>query len=162
MEKISNDDKKIVIIVCACVALAFGSFLTFIYFAYYYDFSPNADSNVPIPVGFINRYPEKYADKYVHVLGAYVPRNETWYVNFGNRTDEVNISGMINGPSARFGQVPVNLAFTLNGTNTSTLIPWHEYDWYGVFRYTGEVDAGNGARYLRGMLLVVSAIKEDQ
>lgn len=161
MKKITNTDTKIVIIVFVCVALVAGLFLTFIYFAYYYDFCPSADANVPIPVGCINRYPEKYADKYVHVIGAYVPKSDKWHVDFGNRTYEINISGMINGPSAWFGQVPVSLAFTLvNETTISTLVPWHEYDWYGIFRYTDKVTTGDGSSYLRGMLLYVSTITE--
>jgi len=160
MKKITDTNQQIVVIVFVVVGLFVGFSLAFIYFVYYYDFCPNPGDNVPVSVGCLERFPEKYSDEHVTVVGEFVTSGGQWIVQSNNGTYEVNISGIIRGPSASFGEVPVSISFTLvNNTNISALIPGHEYRWIGVFRYTGEVFQGNGASSIRGMLLEVSKVE---
>jgi len=159
MKKLTNTNLKIIIIVGIIVGICL--LFTFIYFAYYHDFCPCSDDNVPIPVGCIKRFPEKYSDKYVKVLGEYNSGGGTWKISSEKGDYEVKINGTIYGPSASFGDVPVHLSFSIvNGTNISNLIEWKEYYWYGIFRFTDTVDAGDGVFYVKGMFLEVSKIEE--
>jgi hypothetical protein len=157
MNRITNKDLKIIVIIIVGVCISFA----FIYFAYYHDFCPCSDDNVPISVGCIMRFPEKYSDKYVQVLGKYNSGNENWNISSEKGNYEVKIYGTIYGSSASFGDVPVHLSFSIvNGTSISNLIEWKEYYWYGIFRFTDNVDEGDGVFYLKGMFLEVSKIEE--
>jgi hypothetical protein len=131
---------QIVIIVFVGAAIIVGLFFSFIYVFYIHDYCPSSDDNVPVPVGCLIRYPEKYSDKYVQVSGKYdaISRNRTVSSVTGNH--EIKIYGTIYGPSAYFGDVPVHLPFTIvNGTNLSNLVEWNDYYWYGIFRFTDRV-----------------------
>jgi hypothetical protein len=153
---------QIVIIVFVGGAIIIGLFFTFIYVFYIHDYCPSSDDNVPIPVGCLMRFPEKYSNLYVRVLGKYATDSENWTVHSKTGSYEVTIYGTIYGPSAYFGDdAPVHLPFTfVNGTNLSNLVKWKEYYWYGIFRFTGQVSMGHGLFAVKGMFLEVSKIEE--
>jgi len=164
LSKIKKRYLKLIILVVVCTSL----FFAFIYFAYYHDFCPCANCGNPIPVGCLTRFPEKYADKYVQVSGKYQsikweynPNAENWTINSDNGSYVIRIYGTIYGPSAYFGNVPAHLSFSItNGTNISNLTKGKEYYWHGIFRFTDEVDKGNGAMSLKGMYLEVYDAEE--
>lgn len=153
---------QIVIIVFVGAAIIVGLFFTFIYVFHIHDYCPSSNDNVPIPVGCLMRFPEKYSNLSVQVVGKYVSDSGNWTVHSKTGSYEVTIYGTINGPSAYFADdAPARLSFTIvNGTNLSNLVEWKDYYWYGIFRFTGQVNMGHGSFAVKGMFLEVSKIKE--
>jgi hypothetical protein len=152
---------KITLIVIIAIIVASCIFSAFIYIVYVADFCPNADDNVSIPVGCIVRFPEKYADKYVKVIGKYDSYGiGIWKIDSERVEYELIINGSISGPSFWFANPRIHLHFSVvNGTDISMLIEDEEYYWYGLFRFTDDVDAGGGLHYAQGMFLEVSKVE---
>ena len=164
MKKINEKDKRsLIIIIVAIISITILVISHIVIFYILPDivfYCPDADEATTLQAGCLLKYPEKYEDKFVKVLGSYSSDSAIWTVESGLRDYTVNISGYIKGASAYFGLSAAYLPFSfVNNTNDSLLIENNQYYWYGIFRYTGHVISSGGSHMVHGMYLDVTKVE---
>ena len=103
---------------------------------------PDPSENKPIAIGCIKQNPEIYLNKSVIIKAT-----------FGKRNDSI----WITTPSIHYANVPDSLDINISsGINTSILIPWEEYYFYGIVKEFEAEHTGLGPFYLE-----VTNVSED-
>jgi len=95
---------------------------------------PDPSDNKPIAIGCIKQNPDIYLNKSVIIKAT-----------FGKRNDSI----WITTPSIHYANVPDSLDINISyKVNTSILIPWEEYYFYGIVKEFETEHTGLGPFYL--------------
>ena len=154
-----KDKRNLIIVIVAIVSFAV---LAIMYISIIFVlpdivfYCPDANEDIILYAGCLLKYPEKYDDKFVKVVGSYSSGSEIWTIESRSGEYNINIKGYIKGASANFGLTAAYLPFSIVDNSNNTIpLKNNEYYWYGIFRYTDLVKSSGGSYMVNGMYLEV-------